>query len=375
MDGTLTSRVLLEVDLGRLRRNYERIAASVAPLGVIAVLKADAYGMGMRPVAREFVKAGVSAIAVAELPEALQALDLGVPVLLLGHVFPEDIEPAIARGIRLPVASLESARLISETALRLDCRARVHVAVDTGMGRLGIMFEEAVAVIRRIAALPGLELEGFYSHFAMAFPHGRDFTLAQLRNAHAVLAELEKEGIVFEWRHLAGSDAVNFYPEACRAPCTHIRLGTGFYGAAAQEHRRMLQLEQVLTLRARLAQIRIMPAGRSVGYSATYTCPRPMRVGTVAAGYADGLTFGHANRGHVIIRGHVCPVLGRVSMDYCNVSLESVPDAEEGDPVYCLGGPYQKAVTVKEFANWKGSQPCEILCSFGPRAVRRYVER
>ncbi len=367
-----SGRVVLEVDGARVRANFFKISAAVAPLRVIAVLKADAYGLGMRPIGQTLVEAGVAAVAVAELREAQAAAALGVPVLLLGTVLPDEIEPAIEAGLRLPVADLESARRISATAARLGCTAVGHLAVDSGMGRLGILHEEAAAVIQEIACLPHLRLEGLYSHFPMAVPSARAVALAQVARVTALLDELSAGGIVFAWRHLANSDAINHLPEACRAPFTHVRVGFGLHGSLDPEDDRVPGLEQpVFTLRACLAQVRTLPAGRTIGYNATYTCPRPMRVGTVAAGYADGLPLALSNRGRVIIRGRACPVLGRVSMDYTTVSLEAVPEAAAGDPVYCLGGPGPERVTVAEWAAIKGTHPYEILCGIGPRAVRR----
>lgn len=369
------SRVVLEVDLARLRENFLRISAAVAPLRVIAVLKADAYGLGMRPVAAALVDAGIAAIAVAELREAQAAAGLGVPVLLLGAALPDELEPALAAGIRLPVADLDSARRISDAAGRLRRTALGHLAVDSGMGRLGIPHEEAAGTIRAIARLPNLHLEGLYSHFPMAVPAARDFTRTQLARIAALLQELAAAGLVFAWRHVANSDAVNYYPEACRAPFTHVRVGLGLHGSFDPEGCRAWGLRSVVTLRARLAQVRTLPAGRTIGYNATYTCARPTRVGTVAAGYADGLPFALSNRGRVLIRGRACPVLGRVSMDYTNVSLEAVPDAAPGDTVFCLGGPDPEAVTVEEWARLKGTHPYEILCAIGPRVDRRPVRR
>lgn len=367
-------RVVLDIDLKVLRDNHRRIASAVAPAGVVAVLKADAYGLGMRPIARALADSGIAAIAVAELREALEASGFGVPVLLLGTVLPDELEPAIAAGIRIPLPDVGTARQASAAALRLGRDAVGHLAVDTGMGRLGILHEEAPAAIRAIARLPHLVLEGMYSHFPMAYRSASDFTQRQIRRFTDLLADLAGAGIAPPWRHIANSDAINNFPETAHPPFTHVRTGINLHGSFDIEGRRALQLRSVLTLRARLAQIRTLPAGRTIGYGATYTCPCATRVGTVAVGYADGLPLAFSNRGHLLVRGKPCPVLGRVSMDYTTVSLEQVPDAAVGDEVVCLGGEGPGAVSVEDWATLKGTHPYEVLCSIGSRVQRRHRE-
>jgi alanine racemase len=369
---SVPSRVVLDIDLTTLRDNHRRIAAAVAPAGVIAVLKANAYGLGMRPIAGALAESGIAAIAVAELREALEALDTRVPVLLLGTVLPDEVEPCVASGIRIPIPDLATARLASAAAQRVGRPAIVHLAVDTGMGRLGLLADDASAAAREVARLPGLVLEGVYSHFPMAYRSASDFTLRQVERFKDLLADCECAGIRFAWRHIANSDAINNFPITAQPPFTHVRTGINLHGSFDIEGRRALQLRSVLTLRARLAQVRTLPAGSTVGYGATYTCPCAMRVGTVAAGYADGLPLALSNRGHLLIRGRPCPVLGRVSMDYATVALDQAPDAVAGDEVVCLGGEGPGSVSVEDWATLKGTHPYEVICSIGSRVQRRY---
>lgn len=366
------SRVVLDIDLATLRDNHRRIAAAVAPAGVIAVLKANAYGLGMRPIAQALAASGIAAIAVAELREALDALDTGVPVLLLGTVLPDELEPALAAGVRIPIPDVATARLASAVAQRLGRPAIAHVAVDTGMGRLGLLVSDAALAVRDIACLPGLVLEGIYSHFPMAYRSASGYTLRQIEEFTSLLADCERDGIRFAWRHIANSDAINNFPIAAAHPFTHVRTGINLHGSFDMEGRRALQLRSVLTLRARLAQVRTLPAGSRIGYGATYTCPRATRVGTVAAGYADGLPLALSNRGRLLVRGRPCPVLGRVSMDYTTVALDDVPDAAPGDEVVCLGGEGPGGVSVEDWATLKGTHPYEVICSIGSRVQRRY---
>ena len=371
---TACARVRLEISLTRLRENYRKIADAVAPCAVIAVLKANAYGLGMRPIARALVEAGVRRFAVAELAEALGLAELGLPVLILGNVLPEEIPEAVATGIELPVPDLRTARLISAEAVRQGRAAAVHVAVDTGMGRLGILASEAEEEIARCLALPGLRPEGIYSHFPMAYRGGSEYTLRQIRAFVDLLGRLAARGLAFALRHIANSDAINNFPQTFAPPFNAVRTGINLHGNFDSEGQRALNLRSVLTLKARLTQVRRLSAGMAIGYGLTYRLPRDMTVGTVSAGYADGLPLALSNRGYVLIRGRACPVLGRVSMDYTSVSLEEAPEAECGDEVICLGGEGPAAITVEDWAQLKGTHPYEIICSFGSRVARCYVE-
>ncbi|MGI5867966.1 MAG: alanine racemase [Kiritimatiellia bacterium] len=370
------SRVVLDIDLDILAENYRKIAASVAPLQTIAVLKADAYGLGMRPIAQTLAKAGAAAIATAELAEALAAVDLGLPVLILGTVLPDELDPALRAGVRVPIAGLDEARAIGKAAERLGVVARGHLALDTGMGRVGIRLKDAADVIPQIAAVPNLVLEGLYSHFPAAYLEHDPGTPRQVEAFLALAARLRAQGIALPWLHIANSDAINNFPEtACHAPFTHVRTGINLYGSFDTIGNRRLHLRPVLTMRARLAQVRTLSAGSTIGYGRTFTCPGDMRIGTVAAGYADGLPLALSNRGSLLIRNRACPVVGRISMDYTTVALDQVADAQIGDEVVCVGGEAPGAMSVEAWAMLKGTHPYEVICSFGSRVKRRYISK
>lgn len=375
---SVPSRVTLDIDLAVLRDNYRRIAERVAPCGVIAVLKADAYGLGMATIAHGLEDCGIAGIAVATLEEGLAALELGfgVPVIVLGGLLPDEIEPAVEAGLRVPVPSVEAARLIDAAAAKFGREAVVHIPLDTGMGRVGFRADDPAtpARIAEVAALPHLRLEGMYSHFPMAYPATADFTLGQIALYKRVAEAVEALGVPIPWKHMANSPAVNSFPAAVQPPFTHVRVGLGLHGSFEPEGH-ALGLRSVVTVRTHLAQVRHLPAGATIGYNATYRTPAPMRVGTVAAGYADGVPLALSNRGHVLIRGRACPVLGRVCMDYVNVSLEQVPDAAYGDEVILIGGEGSDAITVEDWATLKGTHPYEVLCAISPRVRRRVVSK
>ena len=370
---SITSRVVLDIDLDILAENYRKITESVSPLKTIVVLKADAYGLGMRPIAQSLARAGAAAIATAELKEAIAAAEFNLPVILLGTVLPDELEPALRAGIRIPVAGLDEAKTISAAARKLGITALCHIALDTGMGRVGIRHQDALAVIPQIAALPNIRLEGLYSHFPTAYLENDDGTSLQIEAFKKLAADLRLQGIAIPWLHIANSDAINNFPAAYKAPFTHVRTGINLYGSFDIIGNRRLRLRPVLTLRARLAQVRTLPAGSTIGYGRTFVCPRDMRVGTVAAGYADGLPLALSNRGSLLIRGRMCPVIGRISMDYTTVALDQAEDATTGDEVICLGSELPNATSVESWATLKGTHPYEVMCSIGSRVQRRYL--
>jgi len=366
-------RVWLEISLDTLTQNYHKIADAVAPANVLTVLKANAYGLGVVPIAQALAKAGASGFGVAEPYEALQLLSLGKPVQILSSILPEEIGPMVAAGVILPVTDLATARLISAAAVQQDKTATIHFKLDTGMGRLGILASEAVDVICEACRLPGLDCEGIFSHFPFAYETGSELTNYQMDLFCDILKEVASHGITFAKRHIANSDAINNFPRACRPPFNVVRTGINLHGSFDSAGKRTLHVKPVLTLKTRLTAIRTLPAATGIGYGHTYRLARPTCVGTVSAGYADGLPLALSNRGYLLIHGVPCPVLGRISMDYTTVSLESVPDAVIGDEVVCLGGEGIHALTVEDWAALKNTHPYEIICSFGNRVERRYV--
>jgi alanine racemase len=337
-------------------------------------MKADADGLGAVPLAKALRDAGADRFGAAELNEALDLLPIGRPIQILGGILPDEISPAIEHGIVLPITDEPTARRISDAAVQQHKTAVCHLLVDTGMGRLGILADEAETLAELCRTLPGIRLEGIYSHFPVAYRSGEAYTTAQIQTFIRLLNRLKEKGLSFDWRHIANSDAVNNFPETFRAPFNAVRTGINLHGSFDTEGRRTLDLQPVLTLKTVLTSVRKLPAGMSIGYGRTYTLPRETRVGTVSAGYADGLPLALSNRGFVLIRNRPCPILGRVSMDYTTVSLEQVPEAECGDDVICLGGTGPSAISVEDWAQLKGTHPYDIICSFGRRVERRYLD-
>ena len=373
MNAALDSRAWVDIDLGALQRNYQKISAVVAPCAVVAVLKANAYGLGVEPVAAALEAVGCRHFGVADLREALLlASRPHIRVQVLGALLPEEIPLAVDAGVIVPCGDIETAHLLSEIGRSRDKAVRAHYLVDSGMGRLGIPLPEAAAVITSFAGAEGVVWEGLYSHFPVAYRTGSDYTLGQIDAVRNLLETLAEAGISFAWRHIANSDAVNNFPASYAPPFNAVRTGINLYGAFDPEGSRVLALEQVVALKTRLIAVRELDAGACIGYGCTYRLPKRMKVGTIPIGYADGVPMALSNRGHVLLRGIPCHVIGRVSMDYTTIALDMVPDAACGDEITCLGGGGPSAITPEHWATLKGTHAYDILCSIGPRVDRRY---
>ena len=372
MKKKLHRRVWLEIDLGALRDNYRRIAKAVRPAKVLCVLKANAYGLGVEPYASALAKTDCTGFGVAEPHEALQLLSFGKPVQVLSSILPDEIAPMVEAGVTLPVTDIPTAKFIDRAAKRFGRKAKVHFKIDTGMGRLGILASEAADTIRKVSALENLDCEGIFSHCPTAYDPADEFANDQIALFRTILRDVAKDGIAFRKIHIAASDAINNFKAAKRPPFNIVRTGINLHGSFDPNGRRALKLESVLTLKTRVAQVRTLPAGTTLGYGRTWCLSRPTKVATVSAGYADGLPLALTNRGHVLINGAPCPVIGRISMDYTTVDVSKAGDVKAGDEVTALGGTGKYAITPDDWATMKGTHAYDIICSFGNRVERVY---
>lgn len=370
---SLESRVKLEIDLKKLAGNFNEIRRRVFPCRVMAILKANAYGLGVQPIAKVLKHAGAAAFGVAEINEALELTSLGLPVQILGNLLPNEIAAAVEHGIVCPLNNLEMAQKINAEAVKQHKIVTCAVTIDSGMGRLGMPAAEAASSILAMRELPNLKLSGIYSHFSCAFMRYDDYSLNQLASFKALLNELSLNGLVFEDIHMAASDALNNFPDSTRAPFNLARCGINMYGFYDNDVQQSMRLNPVVELKTRLAAVRKLKAGSYIGYGRMHRLLKDTLVGTIAAGYADGLPLALSNRGYVLVNGEFCPVLGRVSMDYTTISLENAPGAQMGDEVICIGGQNGRAITLEEWAQLKSTHVYELLCSFGTRVRRVYI--
>ncbi len=367
MQSTVEGRIRLEIDPAKIVGNFREIQRRVAPCRIMPVLKADAYGLGAREIAKHLRAAGAAAFGAAELGEALELAGFGLPVQILGSLLPDEVASAVEAGLWCPVGDFEAAKRISDEAVRQKRTAELQIAVDSGMGRLGFVAARAADEIRKIQTLPNVRIRGIYSHFSSASDAAHPHNRRQLDAFKALLAELPD--IAFDDIHMAASEALSNIRESVSPPFNLTRAGIGLYGF----HDNAGILAPVFSLKSRLAAVRTLDAGTSIGYNRMHTLKLPTRIGTVAAGYADGLPLALSNRGYLLVHGVLCPILGRVSMDYTTISLENVPEAQAGDEVVCIGSQGEHTIKLEEWAALKGTHPHEILCSFGNRVRRIYL--
>ena len=367
-------RAWLEIDLDAIVANLRMIARRCAPCKLLAVVKGDAYGMGARRVAAAAAESGaVAVLGVASLDEARDLVGNPLPKQIISAILPAEIPGAVRDGFILPVEDIATARLISAEAVRQGRPALCELKLDTGMGRLGILAEQALAEISEIAKLPGLRIAGMFTHLACAGNLNDPFTVGQIDVIKALSAKLSAAGVQLPELHCAASDAIVNYPESFRSPFTMVRPGTAIYGSCFSASPE-LPLVPAVSFKSRLIAVRELPAGHSVGYSRLCRLKRRSRLGVVAAGYCDGVKIPLTNRGYVLMHGTYCPVAGRVSMDYTTVSLDDCPSARVGDEVVFIGAQGDARITVEDWARLNGTVTQEILCSFAPRVRRCYVQ-
>ncbi|HKP97596.1 MAG TPA: alanine racemase [Fibrobacteria bacterium] len=361
----------MEVHLQSIRRNFAQIHKTVKPAQVMAVLKANAYGLGAVAVAETLVAAGADRLGVAELKEAAQLVKrFDVPVQIIGGVLASEIPECVRLGVVCPVPDLETAKILSREARKQGRKARVHIKVDTGMGRLGIPHFSAFQEILRIRKLPGLILEGIYSHFPNANNPMHAKSREQLGLFRTLLGGLEGKGLTFSLVHMANSDGINNFPESY---FNLVRTGINLYGVFDLSGLRSYRLSPSLSLKTTLIAKRRLPAGSTIGYGCTHTLFKETWVGTVPAGYADGVPLAASNSGQVLIRGKTCSIIGRVSMDYLTVDLNGCPASKVGDEVVLVGKSGKEEITIEDWARIKQTHPYEIICSLGNRVERVYL--
>jgi len=376
------------VDIAAIRENVRAVQGYVGPgTEVLAVVKADAYGHGLAPAARAALEGGAAMLGVA-IPEevvALREAGIAAPALIMGCTLPDQAEQIVALGASAVVSHPEAAQALAGAAQARQTRARVHVKVNTGMGRVGVRWHEAVDLICQVAAMPGIELEGIMTHFATADEENLAPARAQLDRFLVVLDEAAAHGIRPRYRHAANSAAIAFLPGA---RLDLVRPGLLTYGippvpqsadypadAHAAVHDRALPvaLRPALSLKARVVQLNRLPAGDAVGYGLTYRARRDSVFALLPLGYADGLSRALSNRGHVLIRGQRAPIAGRVSMDQTVIDVTDIPGVAVGDIAVLIGEQDAQRITAWEVSLAMGSIAYETLTSLSARLPRVYA--
>ena len=364
----------LEIDLGAIARNTQRVKRIIGPETKLLVsLKADAYGHGALRVARVALRNGAEWLGVATVSEARPLREAGVaaPMLVFGYTPPWQAREAARLDLRATVFDLDSARALAEAAREQGQVARVHVKVDTGMARLGLRTEDTSAIVdfvRALRALPGLEVEGIFTHFATADSLDQSYARRQRERFEATLAALAADGPLPPIIHAANSAALLTLPET---RYSMARAGVAIYGLPPSDEVGLPEdFSPALAFRTLVAQVKWIPAGEGVSYGATYITSQPTRIATLPVGYADGFRRAPRNWGDVLIRGRRAPLLGRVAMDQCMVDVTHIPGVEQGDEVTLIGRQGDDELTAQAVAERLGTSAYEVVASLLARVPR-----
>lgn len=363
----------VEIHLEAIRKNVRFLKSRTEPSAkFMGVIKADAYGHGVIPVARILEQEGADRFAVALVQEGVEVRQAGFrqPVLLLGRALEEEYPQIFQYDLTPAVFSVDQAESLSKVAKAVGKVLPVHLKIDTGMGRLGFLSEdpETVDCIEHILKLPNLRAEGIFSHLATA-PQTSDTSYCdmQFERFTALLEKLEHRGIRIPIRHIANSGATILFP---RMHLDMVRPGTAIYGLyPGPEMERMEDVPMcaAMEIKARLTNVKSVPAGTRVSYTGSFETKRPSVLGVVPLGYVDGVFRNLANRGTVLIHGQRCPMVGNICMDQFVVDLTDLDNPRVGDEVVLIGRQGRQAITAEEVGELAGTISIEVLCGLGKR--------
>ena len=365
-----------EINLDHIAHNIGLLRKQIGPAtGIMAVVKADGYGHGARRVADTAIEAGASSLAVAFVDEAVDLRKAGIktPILILGYTDPSLFKKLIEYSLTPTIFGLDTAEQLSRQAQELNIVLPVHIKVDTGMGRVGLLPEEALEVISRIAILKGLSLEGIFTHLASAEDNDFTYTTEQLLLFNRIIDSFQERGISFSLVHAANSAAALNHPSS---RFNMIRLGLSMYGYYPAFEMRDIEpkLKPSLSFKSRVILVKKVQAGKAISYGCTYHTSRESLIATVPVGYADGYSRLLSNKGQVLIRGCRVPVVGTICMDQLMVDVTDVPGVRLGDEVILYGKQGQEEIKVEEAAELVGTINYELLCAVSKRVPRYYFK-
>jgi len=361
-----------EVDLGALEFNYWQIRKRI-PEGVkiLAVVKADAYGHGAIPVSLKLEKLGVEYLGVAIPEEGVELRKGGVkaPILVLGGIFGGEVDQIFRFRLTPVIFRKDSLRILAREAEKRKRKVKVHLKVDTGMGRLGVPFDLWHDFLRETKRFRKIEIEGILSHFSMT-DEEKDFTQNQWSSFQSAVTMAEEMGISCQCLHMASSAALTAFPAYSSKL---VRPGIMLYGSyPSPAFRTLIPLRPVLTLKTRVHFLKWVPAGTRISYGGTFTTKRESLIATLPIGYADGYSRRLSNRGEVLIHGKRVPVVGKVCMDFIMVDATDIPHVSVGDEVILMGKQGREQIRPEEIADKIDSISYEVLCSVGKRVPRIY---
>jgi alanine racemase len=370
----LASGSWVEINLSHLKENYQAIRKQIKPSsGIMAVVKADAYGHGLIPVARELAGLGVPALGVGSIEEGIQIrekVNAEVPVVLLLGCLPEETAACLRYRLTPLLYSLEVAERLNREARRRNRKVPVHLKIDTGMGRLGIPWIEFQTFLSKIRDLRHLTVTGLASHFGQADLE-KEYNRLQWKRFSTALKEAQQAGLNLIENHMANSAALIHR----RSSHLHyVRPGILLYGSSADGQPQGLNLKPVMTLKSRLLQVKEVPAGVEVSYGGTYITPRSETIAAIPVGYANGYPRRLSNRSAVLIRGQRFPVIGRVCMNLMVVRVDKALSLKPGEEVVLLGSQGRETLSADELARQAETISYELFCLLGRMNPRKYLD-
>lgn len=374
----LPSKNWVEVDLTAIAHNVRMIRQRVGRgVGIIGVVKSDAYGHGASRVGRLLQSMGVGMLAVAGVEEGIVLRDRGIniPILVLGCIFQEEVEAILRYSLTPNLCDRDVARRLAGSARSLGRVAKVHVKIDTGLGSLGVHHSEAVRFIRDVANTENLFIEGIFTHFSSSSEIDNSHTYEQLCIFNNIIKEIESLGIHVPLKHAANSGAILGTPEAL---FNLVRTGMLLYGLRPSCPdvvcgRHSIDVRPAMTLKSSLGFIKNISAGETVSYGRTFKAQRPTKVGILPLGYDNGYIRALSNKGGVLIRGQRVPVVGRVRMNHVQIDVTDVPGVKVGDEVTLFGGNSGLSISAEEVAGLINTVPYEVVCAAGRSNPRVYI--
>lgn len=370
-------RIYAKIDLDAIKSNIIQMKKHLAEgCQIMAVVKTDGYGHGAIEIARE-TESMVAGFATATADEAMALRIQGIrkPILILGHVHKSLFETIIRNQISMNLYTLKDAKELSQTAEKLSMEAYVHFKLDTGMSRLGVRDEgEALAMIKEIAALPNLAIQGLFTHFTSSDEKDKTKTKMQLKRFLSFAEKVKEAGITIPLLHCSNSAGIIDVPEA---GFDMVRAGISLYGLypSGEVDKERIRLTPALELKSHIVYVKEVEEGCGISYGSTYITARKTKVATIPAGYGDGYPRALSNVGCVLIRGQRAPILGRICMDQFMADVTDIPGAQEGDTATLIGADGEDCITVEELAAAVGNTfNYEIVCDLGKRIPRVFYK-
>ena len=368
-------RIQADINLDAIRYNIKTVQAlNPVDRKTLLVIKADAYGHGSVTLAKEMDDLA-DYFAVATMDEAVELRNAGIvkPILILGYTDESEYEAAVKNDITLAIYDAEEAKLLSETALKLGKKAKVHIKVDSGMSRIGFQCTESdVEEAMKLLSMEGLDVEGIFTHYAKADYENKSDAMTQYEKFSWFVKTMEAKGADFKIRHIDNSaGAMEIHSEGFDM----MRLGIVIYGLyPSEEIDKSVVLKPAMTLKSRVVHIKTLEAGRGIGYGWTYVTDKPTKVATVSVGYADGYPRALSNNGRVLIHGQYAPILGRVCMDQIMIDVTDIDDVKIRDEVVLFGTQGENHISIEEVAEPANSFNYEMACHVSRRVPRVYFK-